>query len=180
MTKKDLKSGSIVELRNKERYLVLENTLLDLKCLGAFLRLSSYTNTLYYGDTSTTSPWDIMKVNNNVVVDELYNNAITEVYWNEKPHWTWTRPKELKKPTKADLNMVQTLLTLYPKLSFIARDEDGDLCGFIEEPKLVVGMWVNKKGGNDYDLSGLNKMFLFIREDSEKAWSLQELKGMVG
>lgn len=181
MTKKDLINGSVVELRNKERYLVLENTLLDLSCFGAFLRLSNYTNTLYYGEPSTTSGWDIMKVNNNVTGGtDIHNNALSSVYWNDKPHWTWTRPKELKKPTKADLNMVQMLLTLYPKISYIARDEDGDLCGFIEEPKRDYGMWVNKKGGNDYDLSGLNKMFLFIREDSEKAWSLQELKGMVG
>lgn len=187
MNKKELKNGSVVELRNKRRYIVVENTLLDLTDFGMFLRLCRYTNSLYYREEgytgNETSSWDIMKVNNNVPDEpndeNSYNEAMSLVFTEKngsKRQWTWRRPKETKYPTSADLHMLKTMEILYPNLKYIARDEDGDLCGFIEKPQCIGGMWMNKRGENDYDLSGLNKMFTFIREDEEKYWSLEEIK----
>jgi len=93
MNKSELKNGAIVETREGNRYIKIDNTLMYLDMSGRFLNLNNYTDELLINSLySYARIFDIVKVNNNVE-DSYYkgmcNNAVSEVYFEKK--WTWER-----------------------------------------------------------------------------------------
>lgn len=89
MTKKDLKNGAIVKLRNDDFYLKIDNTLVEIRLdyddetvilTGEFMILNEYNEDLTYkGDDS----WSIIKVDNDVENrSDLCNKAISNFVSN--------------------------------------------------------------------------------------------------
>ena len=180
MNKKYLKNGSVVELRNKERYLVIGSTLLDLDNFGYFINLKNYkSNLLFNGDKE----WDIMKINNNVnYLTGMCNDPLREVYLEDEPVWTWMREKEKNVetffsilPTTDDIKILKRLKAFYPELKYLARDEDGDLSGFFDYPlKSEEGFWYNSQGGCDLDLTNCNQAFKFVMANDDVPWCIDK------
>lgn len=111
-TKEDIKNGAVVELRNGERYLKLDNTLLGLynnrlkEKYTYYLLLDYYENNLNY---TIDSNYDIMKIlnpDNNLFITN-YNGASALLALNFiNFSWTWDR-KEKKKIKLKDLSYNQ-------------------------------------------------------------------------
>lgn len=104
-TKKDIKNGAVVELRDGERYLKVDDTLLKLDMSGNFMPLQKYDNNLnciFSGGEN----FDIMKILNpkeNKENENCCNLALCNI--KEKDvNWTWER-KETRKIKLKDLTM---------------------------------------------------------------------------
>lgn len=115
-TKKDIKNGAVVELRNGERYLKVDNTLLVLfnnilkEDHTSYMLLNYYNDNLTYkSDSNSDSNYDIMKVLNpdtNLFIGN-YNAASALLTLNYLDFsWTWER-KEKKKIKLKDLTCEQ-------------------------------------------------------------------------
>lgn len=108
-TKKDIKNGAVVELRNGERYLKVDDTLLRLDMSGNFMPLQKYDNNLNC-ILSGVEKFDIMKVLNpkeNKENENCCNLALCDI--KEKDvNWTWERKeKRMKKVKLKDLTLEQ-------------------------------------------------------------------------
>lgn len=109
-TKEDIKNGAVVELRNGERFLKLDNTLLGLynnklkENYTSYLLLDYYENNLKY---VIDSKYDIMKIlnpDNNLFIKN-YNSGSALLALNFiNFSWTWER-KEKRKTKLKDMTM---------------------------------------------------------------------------
>ena len=189
MNKKDLKTGSVVELRNGERYLVVGKTLLDLKDLGYFIDLKRYDSQLDFinGANGPDKTYDIVKVNNRInFITGLCNDPLRMVYQDpEGPIWNWERyPQTAEEdwsiyttPTEEDLRFIKMLKIYHPELKYLARDINGDLCGYFSYPERTSeGYWMRETGGCDIDLSRHNYMCKFIKKKDEIPWNVEDAK----
>lgn len=185
MNKKDLKNGSVVELRNGDRYLVIGKTMLDLKRFGFFIDLRKYDSSLLVPGENETSEYDIMKVNNSVdFLTGFCNDPLRMVYQEPGgPRWSWERyPQEEDDsiyihPTAEDLTILKRLKKFYPDLKYLARDINGDLCGYFSYPiRTSDGYWMREVGGCDIDLSNCNETFKFIKKKDEIPWNVEDVK----
>lgn len=111
-TKKDIKNGAVVELRNGQRYLKVDNGLFELKNDKLYENKFSYMLLSYYDDNLTyksDSDYDIMKVlnpNTNLFLGD-YNAASALLTLNYLDFsWTWER-KETKKIKLKDMTLEQ-------------------------------------------------------------------------
>lgn len=109
-TKKDIKNGAVVELRNGQRYLKVDNTLLSLEMNGEFTLLNKYNDFTLLN--KNLNKYDIMKVLNpseNALHKEACNLALCDVRKNNKDiKWTWERKqKRMKKVKLKDLTLDQ-------------------------------------------------------------------------
>lgn len=100
MKKSDLKNGCVVELRNGDKCIKIDNTLLvvhqQYKKNGIFgwLNIKEYQNDLI---SLQIKDFDIMKVNNEVMSE--YGDcikAINKTFNLDKPIWTWVRKEKPK------------------------------------------------------------------------------------
>lgn len=107
--KQDIKNGAVVELRNGERYLKVDDTLLRLDMSGNFMPLQKYDNNLNC-ILSGVEGFDIMKVLNpreNALYKEVCNIALFDYVSNfNNIKWTWER-KEIRKIKLKDMTMEQ-------------------------------------------------------------------------
>lgn len=91
-TKKDIKNGAIVELRNGQRFLKVDNTLLNLTMDGDFIYLSSYDKKLCHKKYGFL---DIMKILNPNKNRFFFENSCSEALFTLKNcgniDWTWER-----------------------------------------------------------------------------------------
>lgn len=91
-TKKDIKNGAIVETRNGQRFLKVDNTLLSLNMDGDFIFLSSYDKKLFHKKYEF---FDIMKVLNPNKNNFFFGNSRSEALFALKNYkdisWTWER-----------------------------------------------------------------------------------------
>jgi hypothetical protein len=119
MNKNQLKNGDVVELRLGNRYFVFENFLIRK---GGYQDLNDYNLNLECKDGED---WDIMKVYRRVDNHyglgfegalDLYNH---ELFWERKE-----KPK-LNETEKTILEMLS-----YAGYSYIARDDDEELCAY--------------------------------------------------
>lgn len=94
MKKNELMNGTIVELRNGDKFILLlniknwfcENCLISLKN-GQYLDFDDYSDDL---KDSTDSEYDIIKIcQNDYVGDNFKEHIIVET-----DHWTWVRDEE--------------------------------------------------------------------------------------
>lgn len=108
-TKKDIKNGAVVVLRNGEMFLKVDDTLLNLDMSGGFMPLQKYDDNfdMIYENLNKC---DIMKVLNpreNSIYKEACNLALCDVRKNNKDiKWTWER-KEKKKIKLKDMTCEQ-------------------------------------------------------------------------
>ncbi len=87
----ELKNGAVVEIRNGERFLKVDNTFLDLNMNGLYMPADIYNENLRY---PRNSDYDIVAVNNSVKNNRGYlNGALYDVYKRNK--WTWEEPKSI-------------------------------------------------------------------------------------
>ena len=105
MKKSDLKNGAVVELRNGEKCIKIDNILISPSAVNnkvqfTYLVLDSYEEDLTMKDKRNTE-YDIVKVNNNVNL--VYNNtdycfnAIIEMFNINANKWTWVREDKPKR-----------------------------------------------------------------------------------
>ncbi len=88
----ELKNGAVVELRNGDRCLKVDNTFLNLDSFGMFMKVNNYGEDLKIKNDDFE--WDIVKVNNDVENSNGYlNSALYGVFKRNK--WTWEEPKEI-------------------------------------------------------------------------------------
>lgn len=106
-TKKDIKNGAVVELRDGGRYLKVDDTILSLDMSGDFMPLQKYDNNLNC-ILSGAEEFDIMKVLNpkeNKENENCCNLALCNI--KEKDvNWTWER-EEKKKIKLKDMTFEQ-------------------------------------------------------------------------
>ena len=91
MTKNDLKNGSIVELRNGDKFIFLRNIKNDFfkDCLislesGCYINFDDYNNDL---KDNINRKYDIVKVCQNDYVGDNFRDHII----NNTQNWTWIR-----------------------------------------------------------------------------------------
>ena len=98
-TKKDIKNGAVVELRNRERYIKVDYTLLKLDMSGEFISIEYYNDNL----TGCAEEFDIMKVlnpkQNKYLNPKCCNRALTDIN-DTNIKWTWERKKTRMKKVK--------------------------------------------------------------------------------
>lgn len=105
MKKSELKNGAVVELRNGEKCIKIDNILISPSVVNnkvqfTYLVLDSYEEDLTMKDKRNTE-YDIVKVNNNVNL--VYNNtdycfnAIVEMFNINANKWTWVREDKPKR-----------------------------------------------------------------------------------
>ena len=166
MKKSDLKNGAVVEVRNGNIYLKIDNTLLDLKDFGCYQDLNSYDDNLYYCDIE--KGFTIIKVNNNVDNGEGFiNYALWEVFQKDK--WAWIRNKNPK--LTADEKAI--LRSVGNKYKYIARDEDNDLYIYKMTPRKSTTDWSDGGGYSGFYI--FNHLFQFIKWEDEEPYSIAEL-----
>ena len=102
MTTSELKNGAVVETRNGNTLLKVDNTLLNINFLCGYMPLDAYTEDLKNAESNSPSKkdWDIMKVNNDVVNPKGYlTHALYDARLNS---WTWVRPKPILDEVEKD------------------------------------------------------------------------------
>ena len=138
-TKEDIKNGAVVELRNGERFLKVDYTLLDLKMNGEFLNIEHYKDNL----TTVVKDFDIMKVLNpeqNIINTKSCNKALTAIN-NNNFKWTWER-KENQKIKLKDLSYNQYIKWIKNNCSKLVCEN----CPFYKvDCRIDNTSWVNNK-----------------------------------
>lgn len=85
----DLKNGAVVEIRLGNRYIKVDNTLLNLKMDGSYLPMSHYDDNLRSKDDDVS--FDIVKVWDNTLSSQDYcNRALFQAAHNQFPSWQET------------------------------------------------------------------------------------------
>lgn len=146
-TKEDIKNGAVVELRNGEKYLKLDNTLLGLHNNTlkedhiSYMLLDYYEENLKY---IIDSDYDIMKILNpaNNLFIKNYNAASALLALNYLDFsWTWER-KEKKKIKLKDLSYNQYIAWINNHCSNLVCEK----CPFykVDCHKTNTG-WINNK-----------------------------------
>ena len=132
MTKSELKNGAVVELRNRQKFLKVDNTLLNVEHFvenGAvpFMDLTSFTEDLNHD--SLDHKWDIVKANNNVFSKfDCLNNALYEVGMSYK--WTWERPKSILDDEEKDY--LSKICKPYKVTGIAKRKSNVEIAEFIQ------------------------------------------------
>lgn len=170
MKKSDLKNGAVVQSRNGDKYLKVDNTLLSLDDFGYYMGLDTYTNDLRF---ILNASFDIVKVNNNIKNSNEYkNNALVEVF--EKDKWTWIRYEKPKiKPSKEEYYILKALPDKY-KDGYIARNSDNNMYFYKNKPYKTNILW-GINGGKCYSFKIFNHLFQFIKWKDEESYSIKEL-----
>ena len=113
-TKKDIKNGAVIELRNGKRFLKVDNTLFGLMNNVLNEKNDSYLLLSYYDENLRYKPaaeYDIMKVLNPTTIfsingDNCISALLTLNY--AKVSWTWERKeKRMKKVKLKDMTFEQ-------------------------------------------------------------------------
>lgn len=89
-TKKDIKNAAVVELRNGERFFKIDNSFINIKMNGEFLRVKGFNDDLTH---KNYKDYDIMKVLNphyNLFIPETCHDAIRSVLNEKFKHIVWT------------------------------------------------------------------------------------------
>lgn len=117
----DLKNGAVVEIRSGNRYLKVDNTLLNLKLDGGYLPIFDYDDNLKSRAGGVI--FDIVKVWNSAPSSQGYcNKALCQVERNQPPSWQDTtilddREKEylenVLKPFKNEITSIVVLPSVF-------------------------------------------------------------------
>lgn len=146
----DLKIGQVVKTRNGKMWFVLEDRLISK---DSWINRKSYDGT----KCKDTNFYDIVKIFNAPIEKDMLSWSFSSI-GDDSLELVW----EEKMFTQDDI----TIAKLIPKeWKYIARDEDGDLCVYIEKPRRHFETW---EGVNVSDITLFNKYFKTISwEDKE-------------
>ena len=149
MKKSDLRNGMVVETRHKQRFLVFDD-----KLLGQHenIRIKEYNEELWFGNKYSYG-LDIMKVYAEVMDLKELDDDTKRLIWERRPHLT--------------NDEIAILRNIDKKYKWIARDGDGGLCIYKDQPvKQGNPAWGCRT--SYADLSFFSNMFNFIQwTDSE-------------
>ena len=146
----DLKVGQVVETRNGKMWFVLDDRLISK---DSWINRKSYDKT----KCKDVNFYDIVKIFNAPIEKDMLSWSFSSIS-NDGLELVW----EEKIFTKDDI----TIAKLIPKeWKYIARDEDRNLCVYIEKPRKHFETW---EGVNVWDMTLFNKYFKNISwEDKE-------------
>ena len=167
MTKKDLKSGMTVKLRNGDVCLVINDFITDA---NSFMYFKDFTDNLVCTDGFTKL--DIVEVYQFTnPVTKLHVNTLTNLLNLEKTGMKllWKR-QELPKLSSAELVILKNL---DKKCKWIARDVDGGLYVFSTKPTKHSTVWQNT--ALTLALEAFPKLFTFVKWEDEQPYSIEEL-----
>ena len=137
----DLKVGQVVETRNGKMWFVLDDRLISK---DSWINRKSYDKTKCKDENF----YDIVKIFNAPIEKDMISWSFSSIS-NDGLELVW----EEKIFTKDDI----TIAKLIPKeWKYIARDEDRDLCVYIEKPRKHFETW---EGVNVWDMTLFNKYF---------------------
>ena len=149
MKKSDLKNGMVVEMRDEGNYLVVGDKFLKY---DGFMRISDYNDDMRFGNKDSYG-FDIMKVYAEVMDLKELDDDTKRLIWERRPHLT--------------NDEIAILRNIDKKYKWIARDGDGGLCIYKDQPvKQGNPAWGCRT--SYADLSFFSNMFNFIQwTDSE-------------
>ena len=157
MTKKDLKNGMIVELRNGTRYLYCEGVMRG-RGLDGWDLISNYTDNLKIPEFPRL---DIVKVYKDTKAYDL-----STIFEYEYLELIWQRP-EL---SEREIEILKALDLLNYK--FLARDyNENKLYAYFDKPEHHILMWIATITYFQIE----SNLFTFITWADEKPTSIQEL-----
>ena len=156
MNKQELEKGMVVETRDKLRFLVFGD---NLEGKDGYLELQGYKDDMRFGSKHepgyiNLDNFDIMKVYPSIL-------ALTDINVAQQPLW------ERKEPPRLTSDEIAILRNIDKKYKWIARDGDGGLCIYKDQPvKQGNPAWGCRT--SYADLSLFSNMFNFIQwTDSE-------------
>lgn len=180
MKKSELKNGAVVELRNGDKCIKIDNTLLVVhrqykNCIFGWLNIKEYQDDLIYW---RIKDFDIMKVNNEVMneyggcfkaINKTFNLSISKWEWvrEEKPKRILT-PKEYNY-LKAVIAPVRDKVKWIIKTAFLLKKE-GD-----REKKLYACIIVKIGNYSDIFLYTFEADTEYKGMELDKEYSLEEL-----
>lgn len=168
MNKKDLINGTIVETREGNRYLVLDNNLLNLSTLDSWNDLHYFNDNLKNKDYKD---FDIVKVSIPNNKNDIHNVFSSNANKNKSGVWSWIRPDK-PKLTEDEKAILRNLPKEY---KYTARDENEELYIYCTKPEKnkVLEHWY---GGCDYEEFDLFKhLFQFIKWEDEEPYLIEDL-----
>ena len=163
MKKQELENGMVVETRDKFRFLVIGD---NLQGKDGYLKLQDYKDYMQFGNNHqpgyiNLDNFDIMKVYPNIFVITDYNVM-------QQPLW------ERKEPPRLTNDEIAILRNIDKKYKWIARDGDGGLCIYKDQPvKQGNPAWGCRT--SYADLSLFSNMFNFIQWTDSEPYVIDDL-----
>lgn len=163
MKKSDLKNLMVLELRNNKRYLFVDGQLLN-NDEHMFLFDACYTDDLL---CKNHEEYDVMRVYDLEafgVSDFINDCKCSESLWErkEKPRIKLTDDEKV------------ILRNLPKKYKYIARDKNGYLCVYKENPTKKITSWINDINKFEF-LILFNHLFKFIKWEDEEPYLIEDL-----
>lgn len=159
MTKKDLKNGMIVELREGTRYLYCEGV---MRGLNAWDLISTYTDDLKCPEFSRL---DIVKV-----YEDTKEYNLNTIFEHDYLKLIWQRPKP-PKLSEREIEILKALDVLGYK--YIARDKGGGICVYSEKPYGGDDAWVWSGFYGPFYLS--KELFSFITFEDKGYTTIKDI-----
>lgn len=137
-----LEAGMIVEARNKRRGIVLKETIYWQN--GGRIDFSNYDENLktlpnlFLKDHTIVKIYDFKKIHD---IKNVFLDQNLKLIW-ERKEYDITNPNEIE--------ILKALLKL--DINFIAKDQNGELFAYREEPRFHIdsGLWLYQSKSNDY------------------------------
>ena len=166
MTKKDLKSGMTVKLRNGDVYLVVEDFLSNQ---NRFNNLENYTNDLKNQALKYLDITEVYQYKNSIYGNSSQNLTTLLDLTNPNMQLLWKR-QELPKLSSAERVILENLDKKY---KWIARDESEKLFVFCRKHNNNTSFWISTDE-IDTELVFPN-LFKFVKWEDEQPYSIEEL-----
>lgn len=163
MNKSDLQNGMTVEFRNGQRGIVINNFITSL---NGYRMLSAFQDDLKH------------KFNNNFDIIKIYNihKAQSLQYIFSHLQLIWARPLEIQL-TKEEVNI---LLSLEPQYKYIARDLNGALWIYEEEPEKNTHCYMWESSSNCLPFQAFEHLFTSVQFENAYPVNISNiLKGQV-
>lgn len=155
MKKSDLKYGNVVETREGIKYLY------HCKNSDKFLNLD-YDGFLWISDFDENL--NIIDCDNELDIMKVYKDyTCKELLWERK------EPKEKPKLTEDEKAILRNLPKEY---KWIAKDNNGPICVFIDKPEKIGYVWSSEFFEV---LSLFQHLFQFIKWEDDEPYSIEEL-----
>lgn len=171
MKKSDLKNGAIVQIRNGNTYMKVDNTLFNINDVGVYLELDRYNDNLFY-NSKRGKCLDIMKVDNDVLFSDFTIAKALVCYKADDIEWTWKR-EEKHKLTNDEIDLLKGLKVLGFKW-IVRENTDPDLWVFREKPEKKMGCWYVDDSGEYFKTN----LFPFVRWDNKEPYNIENLLGV--
>ena len=164
-TKDDLQVNDIVTTRENKTYMVHQfATELILVSKIEFLYLDGYADDLIHKLNNVAL--NIIKIQRPVCAYQLQT-----ISWDKAPViWERKEKEEVPLLSEAEYHILNNSSTRW---KWIARDRDGDLFLYENEPNKSNVYWMNERG--DIDLTVYNHLFSCVKWEDDEPWEIAKL-----